>query len=74
MSTVIVTLPGLEPHHAKDLVNMALQEWRRIREAPRYVDQRYGSMPEPFRERRLARLVLELAALDQLDLNVKEST
>lgn len=74
MSTVIVTLPGLEPHHAKDLVNMALAEWRRIREADDYVADRYRGMPFDFRRRRRARLVLELAALDQLDLNVKEST
>ena len=74
MSTVIVTLPGLEPHHAKDLVNMALQEWRQRRDGPCYVEARYGHMPEPFRERRRQRLAEELAALDQLDLNVKEST
>lgn len=73
MSTVIVTLPGLEPHHAKDLVNMALAEWRHCRQASDYVDYRYGEMTEPFRERRRARLALELAALDQLDLNVKET-
>lgn len=67
---VTVTLPGLDPSHAKDLVNMALAEWRRTREAPMYVDKRYGHMPEPFRARRLERLEKELAALDQLDLNV----
>lgn len=70
MSTVIVTLPGLEPGHAKDLVNMALAEWSHRRDGPCYIEARYGNMTEAFRERRRARLALELAALDNLKLEV----
>jgi hypothetical protein len=69
MSKVIVSLPGLAPAQAKDLVNMALAEWRLRRERGGYVEKRYAEMDAAFRQRRQVRLAHELAALDKCEID-----
>lgn len=72
MSIVTVNLPGLSPSHAKDLVQMALSEWRLRRENGAYVETRYAHMDPAFRQSRALRLTTELVALSQADLNAVE--
>jgi hypothetical protein len=69
MSIVTINLPGLDPYAAKDLVNMALAEWRAIRKQQGYVDRRYAHMDDEFRERRLERLAIELRALSSATID-----
>lgn len=70
MSIITVDLPGLEPHHAQDLVRMALNEWQG-RRGDNYVERRYAHMDQAYRDRRAARLELETAALASSMLDVQ---
>jgi hypothetical protein len=71
VSVVTVSLPGLSPSDAQDLVHMALAEWRMTRETGNYVEVRYAEHPETFRRRRHARLARELEALGQMQLDAR---
>ena len=73
MSTVTINLPGLSAAAAKDLVNMALNEWRASRDREDYVEQRYPHMSGEFRALRRERLGTELRALDNSSITTKET-
>lgn len=62
MSKITITLPGLEPHEAVDMVRMAMHEWLSAR-GNGYVERRYADMDNAFRQERGVRLVRQKAAL-----------
>ena len=68
MSKVIVSLPGLSPDAARQLVRSALYDWRRAR-AHNYVETRYAHMGVAFCQRRHVRLALEMEALDNSEVD-----
>lgn len=72
MATVCITLPGLTPAQAADLVRMAINEWARARDGD-YVETRYAHMDADFRARRAARLDTELAALSEMSIDAQEA-
>jgi len=72
MSKVIITMPGLAAHEAKDLVNMALNEWRSRRSDADYVETRYAHTSQASRDARAARLEREFAAFAQINVDTEE--
>ena len=72
MARITIDLPGLEPHEAKDMLVIALNEWRQARSDGDYVEKRYGHLSSDFRFVKMVRLTKQFVALDHMNINTSK--